>query len=409
MPREADPVGVAVLLVLVGGILVGVLLSWSTLLARALARRPILPTRAAPVVPWNGLAVMGTIGLWLVLNLVVGLGMRAMRKPGSDITPLELMGGVSLLNLILLAIVPPFLRLWGSVRSGLGIRGRTMAGDLTLGVAAALVLAPPVYLVQALVLRVWKPTPHPLMKMVLEERNPWVLGLAFVSAVVLAPMAEELFFRGILQGWLERRARGGREEVETAFAGGDQAGAAAEVPTAAAEGGPSAPVDLPDGAGSGPWSPPGPTAVPGPTRRPGWFALLFPATAFAGVHYGQWPAPIPLLLLAVGLGVLYRRTGGIVAPMAMHATFNGLSTSVLIVGVGFDLLPPDLLKSIDPEPAARVSVTRAPESSLDRVGFRLPAAGDGFKLLGESTDGSWLSPPISPPKPEGGMIEAGAR
>ena len=55
-----------------------------------------------------------------------------------------------------------------------------------------------------------------------------------------------------------------------------------------------------------------------------------PAALFAGVHYGQWPAPIPLFVLAVGLGLLYRRTGGIVAPIAMHATFNGLSTAAMI-------------------------------------------------------------------------------
>ena len=37
----------------------------------------------------------------------------------------------------------------------------------------------------------------------LAEGNPWILLLCCVSAVVVAPLAEEFFFRVLLQGWLE--------------------------------------------------------------------------------------------------------------------------------------------------------------------------------------------------------------
>jgi membrane protease YdiL (CAAX protease family) len=44
---------------------------------------------------------------------------------------------------------------------------------------------------------------HPLSRALLEGHGAWTILLCLVSAVVVAPITEELFFRLVLQGWLE--------------------------------------------------------------------------------------------------------------------------------------------------------------------------------------------------------------
>ena len=44
--------------------------------------------------------------------------------------------------------------------------------------------------------------------MVLEQFTPGVALLAILSTVVLAPMIEEMLFRGVIQRWLSRLLRG---------------------------------------------------------------------------------------------------------------------------------------------------------------------------------------------------------
>lgn len=45
---------------------------------------------------------------------------------------------------------------------------------------------------------------HPVARLVLEGNDPWHLVLAAVMAVLVAPIIEEILFRLVLQGWLEK-------------------------------------------------------------------------------------------------------------------------------------------------------------------------------------------------------------
>ena len=88
--------------------------------------------------------------------------------------------------------------------------------------------------------------------------------LAIVSVLVLAPLAEEVFFRGLVQS-LARRA------------------------------------------GAGPWT-----------------AILAASALFAAVHYNQ-PQAIPsLFVLSLALGYSYERTGRLVSPILLHSLFNAV-------------------------------------------------------------------------------------
>ncbi len=54
-----------------------------------------------------------------------------------------------------------------------------------------------------------------LIQKLLAEGSPWVLLLCAFSACVVAPIAEEFFFRVLLQGWLQRAQRRGRRAMPT--------------------------------------------------------------------------------------------------------------------------------------------------------------------------------------------------
>jgi len=69
--------------------------------------------------------------------------------------------------------------------------------------------------VAILVLTVWDPTEaarehakildvkHPIERLLRESQNGWMVALAVLSAIVVAPLVEEFLFRLLLQGWLE--------------------------------------------------------------------------------------------------------------------------------------------------------------------------------------------------------------
>jgi membrane protease YdiL (CAAX protease family) len=48
---------------------------------------------------------------------------------------------------------------------------------------------------------------HPLTRILADSRDPGVILLCLVSAVIIAPISEELVFRLVLQGWLESLER----------------------------------------------------------------------------------------------------------------------------------------------------------------------------------------------------------
>ena len=65
-----------------------------------------------------------------------------------------------------------------------------------------LLTTPVVYLVQFGAVRIWQPNSHPLEKMLREHFTVDVAYLALVTGVMLAPLLEEMTFRGIFQRWL---------------------------------------------------------------------------------------------------------------------------------------------------------------------------------------------------------------
>jgi membrane protease YdiL (CAAX protease family) len=249
--------------------------------------------------------------------------------------------------LVILAILL-FLFLVRGVRLyQLGLTRRHGARNAVLGYGTWLYLSPCVfalnYLVEHLNAR-WgsgPPEMHPFFQLTHGAAGPptrleW--ALVFVTAIVTAPVLEELIFRGVIQPWLTRRSWGGDAAIAAAFAVAlvshysklwnayhlDETRARLQ---ALWEGLAPALFVLAMVPGymaierlMWPWLP-----YPGMAR-----AIYGTALLFAAFHSVVWPSPVPLFLLALGLGFLAFRTQSLVAPITLHAMFNGVSTLTLV-------------------------------------------------------------------------------
>mgnify|MGYP000138547877 CR=1 FL=1 len=160
------------------------------------------------------------------------------------------------------------------------------------------------------------------------QENPSLLTIVLTAilAVVGAPLAEELMFRGILQSYLVRFFRlmmppKGMPHQTLTIEPPEIARLRAEEEIALARAmGVQPPMDLqavpaPQEAGgqAEPLTPP-------QEARRAIAAIVFAAAVFASIHP---PTSIPVIfVLALALGYVYETTGSLVCAMAMHATFN---------------------------------------------------------------------------------------
>jgi uncharacterized protein len=148
---------------------------------------------------------------------------------------------------------------WVALRVGLGWGVLAWFGATALTVASALALS-------ALGL----PPETQAAERVITAADPWIVA---VGLVVVAPIGEELFFRGVVfNAWL--RERGVR------------------------------------------------------------FAYIGSALLFSVIHLSVVTL-LPIFALGLALAWVYRRTGNLLAPIAMHAMVNGISTALgLLVRFG---------------------------------------------------------------------------
>lgn len=353
-------------LVMVGGLFGGFFASLSWAFARRRLGCPILPASKPRVVPWGLRTVLVVFGIWILVNIVIVMayargrerlsswrartgvasatsrtsgaspskGGSVQREGDAPTSPddredeafsfTEKMGLVSVINLVLLIVVPPVLKFESNATwSDLGIERAGLAKNVKIGVVAFFLTTPAVFATNAIAQLVFRTNKHPLELMLRQDSSLAVVIVALVSAVILAPAAEELIFRAVFQGWLIRATlrRGGLAEefgIELGTPSGPgmadrlDSDAVLEVPliSACSE---SAAATVP--------------ASPPISRLP----VVLTSLLFAAVHAPQMPAPIPIFFLSLVLGTLYQRTGSVIPSFVVHAMFNGFSTIILLI------------------------------------------------------------------------------
>jgi membrane protease YdiL (CAAX protease family) len=221
----------------------------------------------------------------------------------------------------------------------LGISLHNLARGTVLGWLAWLIMSPAVFGLHMIVQILYQsstgnlPEQHSLTRMAMGSSNllDWVLIVG--SAVVIAPVKEELLFRGVAQSWLSRRPWGGHIAMFAAFLIAiveryDKIHAAVANHSFAEVMHQLQPALFVLALLPVYW------LIPRLLGR--WFAVpavprgIFGASlVFAVFHSTVWPTPIPLFFLGLGLGFLAYRTQSLTASIVLHSMFNAISCLAL--------------------------------------------------------------------------------
>lgn len=188
---------------------------------------------------------------------------------------------------------------------------------LLLGASTFILVTPLVLYVQSQLTR-WIRYEHDTLQLV-QADSPEATAKAIIAvftAVVCAPLAEEFFYRLLLQGWL-RRVFGTRW---TAW----QAGSIKARQLAAED------ARHPRLTASPALAESTPATESNTPSRTVWPAILISSVVFAAMHWGQGPAPISLFLLSVGFGYLFDRTGSLLACIVAHMLLNGMTMAFVV-------------------------------------------------------------------------------
>ncbi|MEX2185781.1 MAG: CPBP family intramembrane glutamic endopeptidase [Pirellulales bacterium] len=245
-------------------------------------------------------------------------------------------------------------------RRDLGIRLK-LPGDFVYGGLGWLAALAPVYGLQIALVKLVASDrkPHPLIEMLIRDRRVDLLALAVISAVIIAPAVEEFLFRVLLQGWLEKHfspqgvariapaSPDGLPHEEAAPRPVDTTPAAtldATFGIAPPRLAPFTANDLPSNDPSNPFaSPQSDLSEPRSTASPPHQAreinslrraapIVISSVLFAAAHAGTWPDPVPLFVLALVLGYVYRQTHRLWPSVLLHMLFNGSSLAMVWFG-----------------------------------------------------------------------------
>jgi membrane protease YdiL (CAAX protease family) len=283
-----EPDATALETALIGLVVAASLYVWSRTVARWRTGQPLLPYEPRRDVPW------GTIGLWPAVMVVALTGWSAwqgdpdeagLQEQADRFVENALASAAIELSLIaILGVALVVVHRASASDLGVPTSAPLWRRDLRLGSIACLAAMMPVYAIQMLLMIAQGPElaePHPLIRVLQLRGDELALLAAALQAVVVAPVFEEFIFRLLLQGWLEKVERRWR------------------------------------------WARYGDIAVTGRWAIAGSSAL------FALAHVGHGFDPIPLFVLALILGYVYRQTHRVAPCVVLHMLFNGFTLLVL--------------------------------------------------------------------------------
>jgi len=307
--------------------------SLATWFALAWRRRPLLPYEPRQPVPWNAVAPL-LISLLVVLRIsAVAFGEEPM--PIDELaTPLEMSSAiltgaamqVALYGSLLVAAVA----LSGATQRDCGLPefADQFGRDLAIGAVTWLAALLPVYAIQSLLAAVSEESSHPLIKMVQREPSVPLIFVAFISAVIVAPICEECAFRLLLEGWLEKV-----EDRWLGWRANWPVNLPQDSPPPATE---EAAQATPDASADADSRDPLDAAIEPPRRGLaglpyGWAPILISSLLFSLAHLGYGPDPVALFVLALMLGYVYQRTHRIIPCIVTHMLFNFTTLVILAI------------------------------------------------------------------------------
>lgn len=218
------------------------------------------------------LLLLGVFSLFLLVSGLGGLLVHPGPKGKLDENslPVLLLLTMSLHGSVLLATGLLLWRLHISWKQAFGFSRRHLGRVLALGALLGVVFYPVGYWLQVLSAVAWKLL-HRQQEMPVQEAVETLKSLQSAStqvyfcffSIILAPLAEEILFRGVLYGWIRQLGLRG-------------------------------------------------------------LGMWVSAIAFAAIHMNL-PIFLPLLALGLALALLYEWTDNLLAPIAAHGVFNAIN------------------------------------------------------------------------------------
>lgn len=310
-----------------------------------------LPIPPSSVPRWTGPEIIGAMLLALACQSLVylaldgfgwfrwyyGEGLTEVLKQGDEVARLAALR-LGLWTGTVAGIFQVVLTLgWFRATSGtrpaeLGLTTERLGRGVVAGLLFAVIFAPGAYGIQALTVLVMKrlgveDQPHPFTMMGQGSLFPAEWALLIVSAVVVAPVWEELMYRGVIQPWvMSRQPLGGPVALAAALAMALSV-RADPFRTAVETGGAAVLIELIPFACLLSTLP---VYALVNARSPQAAGLFASAVLFAWIHARVWPSPVPLLWLALGLGWLRWKTGSLAGSIVLHAVFNAIACALLV-------------------------------------------------------------------------------
>lgn len=319
---------------LMGAFLLVSIRCWWWIIEKRIAGEPLLLNENQPVANTGLIDVVVAMAAWAAAGTIATVGFMRLHGLKSFKTEdlsieqarqLVTMSATAQLAAVSLVACWLLLR-YGFLGANIGFQWRRLMYDVRAGVVAFFSVAPFIYGLQ-LILSWLIPYKHPLIDLVHEDSSPLSFLAIGFAAVLAAPIAEEFWFRWILQGWLDKLVRGSEKP-------------SSQTSLSLLLGGPT--PETTDASKA----PPGKATLPKPSLNHGiqyWLPVVASAIVFAGVHIGHGPAPIPLFFLALLLGWLMQKTGRITASIVVHFMLNSCTTILLLI----ELLTK---QDVDPQP-----------------------------------------------------------
>lgn len=329
---------------------------WGRALKRVFAGQSMLPLDRN-VTPIGFIDIAVLFSLWAASQVLVVIGLMVAAGPNAFQNADSLMEdhGIKLLlfsgiaQLAVLAIGVGYLLFRYKSADSFGLRMAALRSQVATGAIAFIMIFPIIMSVQFVLSKI-VPYEHAILDVLSENATPLSIVATWLAAVIAAPLAEEFFFRGVLHNWLERVSTASISESALITGGRSLLSPVSEnsdvviAPDTSAEKS-SLDTQVRGSNVSTIDEVPNPYASPRKIQNrrnvepvsaaitPAYWPIIVSSLFFALVHIGQGLAPIPLFILAVGLGYVFRQTGSFIACWTMHFMLNCYSMLIFTIAI----------------------------------------------------------------------------
>jgi len=290
---------------------------WCAAVSRVLSGRLSLAPKPHLTVPWHAAEVAATFLVFLIFSTIAAEAARYIGHVEPDtkladltvsqLATMQLIDSIAKILFLCVTIGILVVHCRATPRN-LGVSWSLIPRDIFMGMVAFFFIVPAALSVKVLLSQWLDFGSHPIEELLSDPDNGRLLAIAMFVAVIVAPIAEEFFFRLLLQGWFENLVESGRAKSR-------HAGEA----------------DQDDRQQLSDESPQEDGVENGPSYELFWRSLpvLGSSLLFAVVHQGY--DRIPLFVLALGLGYLFQYTGRLLPCILVHFMLNASSLAIVFL------------------------------------------------------------------------------